>query len=65
MSKPTEIGPVQQALIDRGKASAAHLVWVGDYREMRAARKLVRRGVFVQAGMLPLFFLTPEEDESK
>lgn len=58
MSKPTEIGPVQQSLIDRGRRSTARLVYVTEYREMRAARKLVKRGVLIQHGMLPLFLLT-------
>ncbi len=62
MHKPTEIGPIQQRLIDRGKASRANLIWVGDYREIRAARKLVKRGVFVQHGVLPLFALIPCAD---
>lgn len=57
MSRPTELGPVQQRLIDRATASTAGMVAVKDYQEMRAARKLVKRGTFVQFGTMPFFFL--------
>ncbi len=55
--KPTEIGPIQQRLINRANDSTAKMVMPGGYQEMRAARKLVRRGVFEQYGALPFFFL--------
>jgi hypothetical protein len=47
---PTEIGPVQQRLIDRARTSALGMVYVKDYQEMRAARKLTARGVFAYLG---------------
>lgn len=49
--KPTEIGPVRQQLINRAHRSGLSLIYVGDYREMRAARKLCGRGVLVQCGV--------------
>jgi hypothetical protein len=54
---PTEIGPIQRALIERAKSSKLDLLYITEYREMRAARKLVKRGVLIQQGALPLFWL--------
>lgn len=54
-----DFGPVAQALLARAHRSSANMVYVADYRELRAARKLVKRGVLVQQEMLPLFFLNP------
>lgn len=51
------LGPVAQRLIDRAEGSTASMVATKDYQEMRAARKLATRGVFVQFGTLPFFFL--------
>jgi hypothetical protein len=53
--KVGEIGPVGQALIERAEGSSLSMVYVGDYREMRAARKLAARGVFAYLG----YFDTP------
>lgn len=52
------VGPVASELLRRGRASTAKVVYVADYREMRAARKLVKRGLLEQHGTLPLFSLT-------
>jgi hypothetical protein len=51
-------GPIAQRLIDRATTSQAGMVAVKDYQEMRAARKLIKRGTFIQFGTLPFFFLT-------
>ena len=51
------VGPVAARLIARATFSQAGMVAVGSYQEMRAARKLVKRGTFVQFGTLPFFFL--------
>lgn len=53
-------GPVSVELLRRCHESSANMVAVKDYREMRAARKLARRGFLVQFGTLP-FFTLPEE----
>lgn len=52
------LGPVESELLRRGRGSSAKLVYVGNYREMRAARKLAKRGLLEQLGMLPVFSLT-------
>lgn len=53
------VGPVATQLLDRASQSTAGMVAIKDYREMRSARKLARRGVLVQYGMMPFFFLSP------
>lgn len=58
-----DVGPVAQRLIDRATASTAGMVATADYREIRAARKLVTRGTFVQLGTLPFFFSVARLDE--
>ncbi len=52
------VGPVASELLRRARASTAKMVYVADYREMRAARKLVKRGLLEQNGTLPVFSLT-------
>lgn len=52
-----DVGPVAAALLERAHGSSAGMVMIKNYREMRAARKLVKRGVFVQYGLMPFFFL--------
>lgn len=52
-----DMGPVATELCRRARESQSGMVATADYREMRAARKLVRRGLLVQFGELPFFFL--------
>lgn len=52
-----DVGPIAQRLLGRATASTAGMVATKDYQEIRAARKLVARGRFVQFGTLPFFFL--------
>jgi hypothetical protein len=58
-----DVGPIAQRLIDRATASTTGMVATVDYQEIRAARKLVRRGRFVQFGTLPFFFSVARLDE--
>lgn len=48
--RPGDFGPVQRKLIDRAEKSGLSLIYVADYQEMRAARKLAARKVFVHLG---------------
>lgn len=41
----TPLGPVQREVLRRAEGSTLGLVFVKDYREMRAARALTARGV--------------------
>lgn len=43
-------GPVQVGLLERACVSRLGMVYVKDYREIRAARALVRRGLLHQPG---------------
>jgi hypothetical protein len=43
-------GPVQQEILRRARDSKMSMVYVKDYREMRAARALVQRGVLAYMG---------------
>lgn len=54
------IGPVEAELLSRARESSAGLVYIGNYREMRSARKLVKRGLLAQVGTLPVFSLRKE-----
>lgn len=42
------IGPVQAELIRRARESSAGCVMLGGYREIRAARVLVKRKIMIQ-----------------
>jgi hypothetical protein len=43
-------GPVQREILRRARSSKMSMVYVKDYREMRAARALVQRGVLAYLG---------------